>query len=220
MKIPRLMAVFFCSAAALLIAAVMKAALVSGVDKMPPLKMLVFASSMFGLVVAGIDWALLRDLLPVSRAKSADATTPERGPEKHSALNACKEHGTGVGRLLDRARNRPIVFHEICPPPAAAGLSFYGGVPIGPPTLTWPRVRNKPGNAPLSFILQLSCADLAGQDVTGLLPHEGYFTSLAISPGVNRLIFSSFMRPLRKAIGSLCWFHQTCPLSTVTRELT
>lgn len=75
--------------------------------------------------------------------------------------------------MIERARLRPIVFREICPPPVATGLSFYGGVPIGPVELAWPRVRNKPGDARLSFIMQWDCSELTGQDVTGLLPQDG-----------------------------------------------
>ena len=173
MKIPRFSAVFFCAAAAILVAAVTKAMLVSGLDKLPPAKMLVFAATMFGLVAAGIDWALLRDVLPLARSKSANATPRERGIDKVSASNAGQEPALWAEPLLDRARSRPIVFREICPPAAVAGLSFYGGIPIGPKTFRWPRVRNKPGDAPLSFILQWSCAELVGQDVTGLLPRDG-----------------------------------------------
>ena len=68
---------------------------------------------------------------------------------------------------------RPIVFREIFPPSAAAWLSFYGGVPVGPANLTWPRIRNKPGDAPLSFIMQWHCGELTGQDASGLLPQDG-----------------------------------------------
>lgn len=143
MKLPRILTVFFCAALGLFALAVLKALLISGLHTMPPVKVLVFAPSVFGLVAAMIDWAVLRDLFPRTS-----------------------------GSILDRARQRPIVFREICPPPSAPGLSFYGGAPVGPATLAWPRARKKPGEA-LSFVMQWDCAALAAQDTTGLLPRDG-----------------------------------------------
>jgi uncharacterized protein DUF1963 len=78
-----------------------------------------------------------------------------------------------TGSIVERLSLCPIVFREIFPPSATAGLSFYGGVPVGPAKLAWPRVRNKPVDAPLSFIMQWDCAELAAQDATGLLPRHG-----------------------------------------------
>ena len=138
----RTLGVFLGAAGTLLLAAVLKALLVSGMATLPPVKLLVFATSTFGLVAALIDWAVLRDVFP--RAK---------------------------GKPIERARLRPIVFREKCP--AGPGLSFYGGAPVGPSRLAWPRVRHKPGGAPLSFILQWDLGELAREDVTGLLPAHG-----------------------------------------------
>ena len=61
MKIPRILAVFFCAAGAVLALAIFKALVVSGLDTLPPVKVLVFAASTFGLIAAMLDWALLRD---------------------------------------------------------------------------------------------------------------------------------------------------------------
>ncbi len=60
MKIPRILAVFFCAAAAVLALAIIKALAVSGLDKLAPVKVLVFAASTFGLIAALLDWALVR----------------------------------------------------------------------------------------------------------------------------------------------------------------
>lgn len=148
MKIPRALAVFFCSAVAILSVALLKALVVSGLDKLPPVKARLFASSTFGLLAALIDWALLRNLFPGGKSEPSARVVP----------------------AVERVRLRPIVFKEICPPPASKGLSFYGGAPIGPATLDWPRERE---GTPLSFIMQWDAAELARQDASGLLPRDG-----------------------------------------------
>jgi hypothetical protein len=187
MKIPRTLAVFFCAAGTALALAIIKALVVSGLDRLPPVKVLIFAASAFGLIAALLDWALFRDRrnvpvantaskVPVSgegRSQFATAVAPEiskprtGAPEK--AIGRSKpEAGAGnepdlppktkvpeTGSIVERVSLRPIVFREIFPPSATAGLSFYGGVPVGPAKLTWPRVRNKPVDAPLSFIMQV-----------------------------------------------------------------
>jgi hypothetical protein len=67
MKTPRFLAVFLCSAGVLLAAALLKAILVNGLHTLPPAKILIFASASFGLVAAAIDWALLREIVPIRR---------------------------------------------------------------------------------------------------------------------------------------------------------
>jgi hypothetical protein len=202
MKPPRFLTVFFCAAIGILAVAVIKALIVSGLDVLPALKLLLFTSSMFGFVAAMLDWALFRPRAkgapadvssegPVSQGRShvATAAAPPltRGGSKASvesidgsrtqagtkALDIPARNKGAEEALLERARLRPIVFREIVPPPASPGLSFYGGTPIAPANFTWPRMRNKPGNAPLSFVMQWDCAELAGQDATGLLPRDG-----------------------------------------------
>lgn len=74
---------------------------------------------------------------------------------------------------LEQARYRPIVFRQLYPPPADAGLSFYGGAPIGPVDFVWPYAETRNGNAPLHFVIQWDCAELSAQDATGLLPRDG-----------------------------------------------
>jgi hypothetical protein len=206
MKIPRILAVFICAAGAVLALAIIKALVVSGLDTLPPGKVLVFAASTFGLIAALLDWALLRDrrkMVPVAedspkapisgvdRAQFASTVVPgiskarietpdnaigRSKPKAAAAHEPDQPPQTKVPQtdsIVERGRLRPIVFREIFPPSATAGLSFYGGVPVGPAGLSWPRVRNKPGNAPLSFIMQWDCAKLAAQDETALLPRDG-----------------------------------------------
>lgn len=179
MKIPRTLAVFLCAAGALLALAILKALAVTGLHTLPPVKVLVFAVSTFGLIAALIDWALLRDLIPGTDTKSDAKTKPaspgtvERQSENAAASTPPQAPAQQNDPLIERVRIRPIVFREICPPPDTSGLSFYGGAPIGPATLAWPRVRNKPGDALLSFIMQWDSAELARQDFAGLLPRDG-----------------------------------------------
>ena len=52
MKFPRTLVVFFCAAGAILTIAILKALLISGLDRLPPVKVLIFASTTFGLIAA------------------------------------------------------------------------------------------------------------------------------------------------------------------------
>jgi hypothetical protein len=189
------LAVFFCAAAASLALALIKALVVSGLDRLPPIKVLVFAASTFGLVAALLDWALLRPRrntlpsahIPSKAAREGRSKTRTEAPGQAvggSKLKAALGNEPDMpqqtklpqtGSVIERVRLRPIVFREIFPPSATAELSFYGGPPVGPATLAWPRVRNKPGDAPLSFIMQWDCAELARHDASGLLPRDGVF---------------------------------------------
>jgi hypothetical protein len=84
---------------------------------------------------------------------------------------------TAEDPLIEIARRRFIVFREIFPPPHNPSLSFYGGAPIGPPGMAWPR--NEADGKPLTFLMQWDVAALAAEDATGLLPPDGalYFFS-------------------------------------------
>ena len=55
MKIPRTLAVFFCAAGAALTLTIIKALVVSGLDRLPPVKLLIFTASAFGLIAALLD---------------------------------------------------------------------------------------------------------------------------------------------------------------------
>ena len=75
---------------------------------------------------------------------------------------------------VEAARETPIVFRQFLPQsPGDDGLSFYGGQPIGPADFQWPRERADQGGAPLQFLMQWDCSQLAQQDATGLLPQDG-----------------------------------------------
>lgn len=75
---------------------------------------------------------------------------------------------------LSAAQSRPIVFRQFMPKQQGEdGLSFFGGHPIGPSDFLWPSARGAEGGAPLQFIMQWDCAQLAEHDATGLLPQNG-----------------------------------------------
>ena len=75
--------------------------------------------------------------------------------------------------VIEAARHRPIVFREAFPPVRGQVLSHYGGVPSAPAGFAWPRFAFEDGERPLTFMMQWDCRELAGQDVTGLLPRDG-----------------------------------------------
>ena len=85
--------------------------------------------------------------------------------------NAQANRSPELAAVIAAARGRPIVFRESYPPSAKPGLSFYGGVPIGPAGMAWPR--GPADNLPLTFLMQWEGAALAEQDTTGLLPRDG-----------------------------------------------
>lgn len=90
------------------------------------------------------------------------------------ALRAQEDRAVDIDPMtasaIDAARWRPILFREIFPPPADPGLSFYGGVPVGPTGMSWPREED---GTPLTFVMQWECAALARLDPTELLPKSG-----------------------------------------------
>jgi hypothetical protein len=165
MKMQRTLTVFLCAAAGALTLAIVKALLVSGLDRLPPVKLMVYAASMFGLLAALVDWGLIRNL------RRNGILAPERRDDEQVGGTSMPPPVPGTDPAIEQARFRPIVFREICPPSSAKGLSFYGGAPVGPSSLVWPR--DKATDVPLSFLMQWDCAELARQDVTGLLPRDG-----------------------------------------------
>jgi hypothetical protein len=129
---------------------------------------LVFAASTFGLLATLLDWAIVRPLLP------RRLTKPEREHLQQQQVVSTPPPPAQAPQsdpIIGKARRRPIVFREICPPASSTGLSFYGGVPIGPQALEWPR--SPKVGTPLSFVMQWDCSELSSQDVTGLLPRDG-----------------------------------------------
>lgn len=109
-----------------------------------------------------------------SRSACAERLRYQAEAENAEAQRADDNQHTVVevatARAIDAARWRPILFRETFPPPADPGLSFYGGVPVGPVDMSWPLGADR---TPLSFVMQWDCAALAQLDATGLLPRDG-----------------------------------------------
>jgi hypothetical protein len=120
-----------------------------------------------------------RDVLPegtdaaaVSRTLAVLAAALQASPDsEHDSPRAAVDDPS-----IDVARHRFIAFRQIFPPPLEPGLSFYGGVPVGPTGMEWPR--GSDGRS-LTFVMQWDVAALAAEDATGLLPRDGalYFFS-------------------------------------------
>jgi len=100
--------------------------------------------------------------------------------DEHGSVEIDMAHTDEIARVqvsreitaaIEAARTKPIVFRESYPPPAAPGLSFYGGTPIGPVGMIWPR--GLADHRPLTFLMQWEAATLAAQDTTGLMPRDG-----------------------------------------------
>src|SRR5687768_12525270 len=140
-EMQRTLTVFLCAAGGALAVAIIKALVVSGFDTLPPVKVLVFAASMFGLLATLLDWSLLRQLRRSATIKPERVGVREDRPQ-HGDATLPSPPVPRSDLIIEQARLRPIVFREICSPSTATGLSFYGGVPVGPANLAWPRGRN------------------------------------------------------------------------------
>ncbi|WP_066552440.1 DUF1963 domain-containing protein [Croceicoccus bisphenolivorans] len=102
-------------------------------------------------------------------------TQPEPAPSPEAAVapGPLADAVPVPADAIASARANTIVLGEIFPPTSSPGLSFYGGLPVAPAGLAWPRAQTDTGEIPLTFVMQLECAKLAGQDATGLLPADG-----------------------------------------------
>lgn len=74
---------------------------------------------------------------------------------------------------LARASTQAIVFRQHIPPRPEAN-SHWGGLPKLPAHVDWPRYRTAQGEMrPLSFLLQIDCAELPVEGRLGLMPSWG-----------------------------------------------
>lgn len=126
------------------------------------------AGSMAGIGTAG------------AMALGADMEASEEGTSSYDDQNPAltteveEAVATEVTAEIVAALKRPITFRQTLPQsPGKDGLSFFGGEPIGPEDFQWPRERGAQGGAPLQFVMQWDCAQLAEADPTGLLPQDG-----------------------------------------------
>ena len=129
--------------------------------------------------------ALELSAVPANRIMAATRAGPaaERQirPVTTADQNAAFEAVMGTIRSIptDRGMEHPvrqaIVFRQFFPPPHdGRGLSFFGGVPISPPSFAWPCVENASGSRrPLHFLMQIDCAEVPADARLGLLPERG-----------------------------------------------
>lgn len=111
---------------------------------------------------------------PLPDVAAAPAAPPAGFASPPNAASASEPDAGRSGNdrsAIDAARARFIVFRHSYPPPPHPGLSFYGGAPIGPAGLAWPR--GEADGRPLTFVMQWDAAALAAEDATGLLPPDG-----------------------------------------------
>lgn len=108
--------------------------------------------------------------LPPSRLQRLDAVRAAAQSTPAETISRPVPPPRMPGLSLASAQLQSIVFRQLYPPPpAGTGFSFFGGTPIGPASLAWPRAEGKA----LHFIMQWDCRDLAPCDAAGLLPREG-----------------------------------------------
>ena len=90
----RSLAIFLCAAGAILALATLKALVISGLGTLPPVRVLVFASSTFAMIAALLDWAVLRDLFPSAKTKAERLRTLRTwrpGRTRHRAIQSLSE---------------------------------------------------------------------------------------------------------------------------------
>jgi hypothetical protein len=131
--------------------------------------------SWFGRKTRGVE-ATLGETSVRSRGLSNLIASPDE--LRMAAAGGTK--AVDAGAIVKAVRQRPIVFRQLFPPPPEPGMSFYGGAPIGPANMPWPR--SEVDGLPLPFIMQWGASTLAAHDTTGLMPRSGalyLFSTLA-----------------------------------------
>lgn len=101
---------------------------------------------------------------------------------------------TVIPEAIQRAASQAIVFRQHMPPKTGKDrLSFWGGLPIAPPSFKWPVVKNREGQDRLpTFIMQVKCADIPEQGWLGLMPSRGviyFFVELQWGDEVYRVVY-------------------------------
>lgn len=99
-----------------------------------------------------------------------------------------------IPEAIQRAASQAIVFRQHMPPKTGKDrLSFWGGLPIAPPSFKWPVVKNREGQDRLpTFIMQVNCADIPEQGWLGLMPSRGviyFFVDLIWGEEVYKVVY-------------------------------
>lgn len=146
----------------------------------PPLRRRTFgpgAATTQALAEDADDGPSLPAFVAAAQAAAAhEAAEPARTPQR---ADPARQSAT-----IAAALRQAVVFRQIFPPAPAGARNFYGGVPLVPAPLAWPRATNT--GAPLHFLLQLDCAAVAPRARLGVLPATGallFFADLSAAPG-------------------------------------
>lgn len=122
------------------------------------------------------DSPSLPAFVTAAQAASAHEAAPELPPSPAASQ--------GTPSVAADALAQAVVFRQIFPPPPAGARSFYGGVPLTPAPLDWPRSART--GLPLHFLLQVDCAQVAPRARLTVLPGSGallFFADLTGTPG-------------------------------------
>lgn len=130
-------------------------------------------------------------VLPVSaKTNPAPATATSQSTDQAKG----ESPPTVIPEAIQRAASQAIVFRQHMPPKTnKEHLSFWGGLPIAPPSFKWPVVKNREGQDRLpTFIMQVNCADIPEQGWLGLMPSRGviyFFVDLHWGDEVYKVVY-------------------------------
>jgi hypothetical protein len=119
---------------------------------------------------------MFRTLRNILKSNAEAAPMPPDAARLAMALRPGQGGGASAAdtKALDGTRRQAIVFRQHFPPPHDAGLSFFGGAPVAPPSFVWPVASGQQGReVPLHFVMQLDCAEIPAAARLGLLPDTG-----------------------------------------------
>jgi Domain of unknown function (DUF1963) len=134
----------------------------------------------FGVPKADGSQASVEQVAPLPRKRVIAARTVEPIDDIYAEIDrmfapikASDDPDAPPDPLVASARNLPIVFSRYFEPSFKTGLSFYGGLPVGPADMQWPTVDANGKTVSLQFMMQWDCRELAAADRTGTLPNDG-----------------------------------------------
>jgi hypothetical protein len=139
----------------------------------------------------------------VAAAQAAASPQPPVGTQNARPLSAQAEPAIArppvVHPAISGAQAQAVVFRQVFPPAPGTGHSFYGGVPLVPSALDWPRSASS--GLPLHFLLQVDCASIPARARLDVLPAHGallFFADLSAAPADDRA-----------AQGAVVWLDDT-----------
>lgn len=104
---------------------------------------------------------------------------PPKGSTAYSLLygddNTGFEKRSALPKAIKNAAFQAVLFKQHMPPRFdATSRSWFGGLPLVEPSFVWPQTQyaDKP-NKPLSFVMQIDCAEIPESALLGLMPDHG-----------------------------------------------